>query len=219
MRLWLWFVPLLLPACASERTVLARHLQECGLITEGDRASSALRNVYLPSACYENCFAEASCEALEGALCRTSLELLLRCDQACAFRCSDGSLVGIERRCNGAIDCEGGADEQGCASAMGCGGASSGVRCDGRYDCPDGSDEEGCPSLNCNGRQFSVRERCNGYGACPDGSDERDCPVYRCDDGQTITLGDDPRCDGRTQCSDASDEAGCAQLMLMCRAP
>jgi hypothetical protein len=221
MRAWLPFAFLLLPACASERAVLASHLQECGLLTEGDRAAMALRDVYLPTPCYEDCFARASCEALEGALCRTSLELLFACDQACAFRCGDNTIIGTERRCNGVNDCEDARDEEGCTNLVRCadGSMRTGVRCNGRQECWDNSDELGCPGPSCNGSPLPSYLRCNGYNDCADGSDERVCPTYRCDDGTAFPFQSDPRCDGYTHCADASDEVGCARLALMCMAP
>lgn len=221
MRAWLPFTFLLLPACASERIVLTRHLQECGLLSDGARADAALRDVYLPNDCYERCFARASCEALQSALCRTSQELLFACDQECAFRCQDRTIIGPERRCNGVNDCMDGLDEEGCSNLVRCndGVMRIGGHCDGLNDCFDNSDEMGCPGLTCDGRTLSPRSRCDGYPDCSDRSDESGCPTYRCANGSTIPIRTDPACDGYPSCSDGSDELGCAQLTLMCTAP
>lgn len=211
--------------CASERAALAAQLESCGLLTEGTVGPRTLDAVYAPDACYEQCLAEASCEQLSAALCRTSLDLLLACDARCAVRCGDGSLLGVERRCDGFAQCADGSDEEGCQFALVCndGRGVPGARCDGSYNCPGGEDEQGCPSttMMCDGgRWVGAWERCDGYTACADGRDEAGCPTFTCRDGRRITHrpGDDPRCNGWTQCGDSSDELGCAQLVTMCGA-
>lgn len=209
---------LLVAACAEPRTNLTDHLMECGFLTPGDRVDVALRDVYLPTDCYEDCFARAACVSIEATLCRTSFDLAFACDQECAFRCGDDTIVGTERRCNAVNDCADGRDEEGCTNLVRCtdGSMRTGVRCNGSQDCYDNSDELGCPGTTCNGSPLPAYLRCNGHVDCEEGSDERDCPTYGCDDGTTFAPRSDPRCDGYPQCADGSDEAGCARLTLMC---
>ena len=209
---------LLLAACAEARPDLTDHLVECGFLTPGDRSDVALRDVYLPTDCYEDCFARASCEAIEATLCRTSFDLAFACDQACAFRCNDGAIIGPERHCDGAENCVDGSDERGCANTVVCSDGSThvGTRCDGRYDCGDGFDEQSCPGLTCGSYTIPLSDRCDGITRCFDGGDERDCPMYRCADGRMFRGNSSVRCNGYTQCEDGSDEAGCARLTVMC---
>ncbi len=213
--------------CASDAHVLTERLTECGLLTEGEVGASALAPFYAPSACYRECLATAECDALEDAMCGTSIELLRACDERCAYRCPDDSLIGIERVCDGAAQCEGGADEEGCAT-FACGDGTTvatRARCDGSWHCPGGQDEMGCPPpFSCMaawGTSSGDWMVCDGWAQCVDGSDERDCPVHQCANGDrhSLRIGAQPRCDGWTQCSDGSDEAGCAQLMPMCAMP
>ena len=227
---YLFFCLLLLPGCVTQEGALTSHLTSCGLLTEGEFGSGTLRPIYAPDACYQQCLLEADCERLEAALCRTSVDLLLACDRRCAHHCEDGSLVAVERVCNGAPDCADASDEAGCPGRgdIVCddGTRVVGVRCDGIWTCPDGTDEMDCPTppqSMCDGRFFSEYERCDGYRACSDGADEAGCPAFTCDDGRRITYRAEgplrtgsPRCDGWTQCSDGSDEAGCAHLELDC---
>ena len=168
-------------------------LRACGLLTEGEVRWDAF---YAPTSCYRECLAEGSCEELEAALCRSSIELLQRCDARCAYRCDDDSLLPVEAECNGVVECVGGEDEAGCPTMI-CddGSEVGGARCDGRWNCPDGSDERACP-VDC------------------DQSWNSTCPPYRCPDGTEINY--QPRCDGWAQCPDGSDEDGCAELILMC---
>jgi hypothetical protein len=230
-RSWsFWSVPLLLFAglgagCARESSALVAHLQGCGLLTEGRIGRTTLSSLYAPTACYEQCLAEASCEALSAALCRSDVTLLIACDERCAVRCGDGSLIGVEARCNGWNECEDGADERGCVFDLVCddGRRVPGARCDGSWNCPGGEDEAGCPpratTTMCDGgrRSFGVWDRCNRYADCEDGADERDCPTFECDDGERVVYRDDsPACDGWTECRDGTDERGCALLAPMC---
>jgi len=215
-----------LAGCATETQALAARLESCGLLSEGALGTTTLQAVYAPDACYQQCLAEAQCGALTAALCRTSLDLLIQCDQRCAHHCGDGSLLGVERRCDGFAQCEDGSDEQGCDFALICndGRGVPGARCDGSYNCPSGEDETGCTTepMRCDGgRYFGNWERCDGYASCVDGADERGCPAFTCRDGRIITHrpGDEARCNGWTQCGDGSDEEGCARLTLMCTAP
>lgn len=213
-----------LAGCANERQALTSQLEACGLLSEGRVSARTLSAIYAPNGCYEQCLAEATCAQLEEALCRTSVSLLVRCDERCAFRCDDGGLLGPERVCDGSPQCMGGEDERGCSFPLECrdGRRVPGARCDGAWNCPDGSDEQGCPpsETTCDGgRWFGSWERCDGYQNCIDGADERDCPSHRCDDGRTITYrtgAEDPLCNGWTQCGDGSDERDCAQLVVMC---
>jgi hypothetical protein len=223
-----WSVPLavllftgLVAGCSGERTALVAQLQGCGLLSEGRVVQRTLSSLYAPSACYEQCLAEASCEALSAALCRSDLSLPLACDARCAVRCGDGSLVGVESRCNGSNECEDGADERGCMFDLVCsdGRGVPGARCDGAWNCPRGEDEIGCPpnstSTMCDRglRWFGELDRCDGYAVCADGADERDCPTFACDDGQRLVYrADSPECDRVTNCRDGSDERGCARL-------
>lgn len=174
-------VPLALLALASfgcDATTEDR-LRACGIVSEG----------YLPrlnfydDACYRACFAGAECDALLGAICRTDVSLLVECDQQCAPRCDDGSLIGLERVCNGFEDCEGGEDEEGCAPYVCDDGQElmgSDHRCNGWSGCRDGSDEEGCaPDFVCgDGTEYQVHHRCNGWTICEDGSDEEGCATF-----------------------------------------
>lgn len=212
-----------LAGCASEPLrALTTQLRACELLTDGRIGSRTLEAIYAPTACYEQCLAEASCEELEDALCRTSVSLLVRCDEACAFRCDDGGLIGPERECDGSPQCMGGEDEESCNFPLTCrsGVRVAGARCDGAWNCSDGSDEEGCTVDRCDGgRWLGAWERCDGFQNCVDGTDERGCPTHLCDDGRTVTYRPDsgsPLCNGWTQCGDGSDERSCAQLDFAC---
>lgn len=217
------------PACAPAEdrgsSVLADRLRACGLVSAGDLGPSTLSQIYAPDACYARCLAEASCERLEAGLCRSMLDLLVACDERCAFRCEDGGLIGVERVCDGASQCMGGEDEVGCHFDLVCanGARVPGARCDGAWNCPDGSDETGCPSQpsQCaDGSGYLYPwQYCDGVASCRDGSDEAGCPSFPCADGRTITYRDQqgtPRCNGYVQCADGSDELGCARLTLTC---
>lgn len=209
------------PACAPAEALAAR-LQSCGLLTAGDLGPTSLAAFYAPDACYQDCLARADCEALAGALCRSDLELLLRCDERCAFHCEDDSLVGVERVCDGVEDCDAGEDERGCPGrevTCASGARVTGARCDGLLDCGDGSDERGCSPRCGDGSYFGEWDRCDGYRRCADGSDEAGCPTYTCGDGRVLTYRSasaTPRCNGWSQCFDGSDEAGCATLVVSC---
>ena len=223
-----WLGPVFLAAaaavtgCASEHAALAARLETCGLLTEGQRGTRTLSAIYAPDDCYDQCLAEASCAELEQALCRSSVSLLVRCDEQCAFRCEDGGLLGPERVCDGSPQCMGGEDERDCNFPLVCrdGSRVPGARCDGAWNCGDGSDEEGCSAQMCDGaRWLNPWERCDGFENCSDGADERGCPTHTCGDGRTVTYrsaSEHPVCNGWAQCGDGSDERDCAQLMFMC---
>jgi hypothetical protein len=219
-------VLVLAPACTGHRPAVAARLQECGLASEGEISAALSAAFYEPNDCYRGCLAGASCEDLGAALCGTSIELLLRCDQLCAHRCADGSLIGVERVCDGAMQCEDGSDEASCPT-FDCGDGNvlpARVRCDGAPNCSSGADERGCGFAECAtewGERVSVEPyRCDGYMHCLDGSDERACPEHRCEDGESVpTYRGEPRCDGWRQCRDGSDEDGCAALTPMCATP
>jgi len=195
---------------------LAARLQACGLLTGGEVGDLPF---YAPSSCYERCLAAGACYELEGALCDANVELLVRCDQRCAFHCSDGSLIGLERTCDGRSDCADASDEAGCPTFRCRNGATArgGARCDLRGDCVDGSDEEGCAYFECDdGQQLPPERVCDGYPHCSDRRDEEGCPVFRCNSGGGQVVSPDARCDGTPQCGDGSDERGCARISVMC---
>lgn len=207
--------------CAPGPAVSDR-LQACGLVSEdGEVGPSITRLFYQPTECYRACLAAATCEELQATLCGSSIELLRRCDEQCAYRCDDGAFLAVEQVCNGLSECAGGEDEAGCPTVP-CddGSTTTGRRCDGHATCPDGSDEAGCPAcVTLGGTTVLLRQvRCNRRQECADGSDELGCPEHRCDDGTTLVRpeGDSLRCDGWTQCPDASDERGCARLETSC---
>lgn len=218
----------LVGACApAQGEVLVERLRECEILSDGELGPYALSGFYAPDACYERCLAEASCPDLTASLCRAELELLLRCDQRCAFACDDGTLLGPDRVCDGFRACAGGEDEEGCDFPLTCtdGTRVRGARCDGAWNCPDGSDEAGCPATSgftsCadGSASYASWQRCDGASSCANGEDEVGCPTFGCADSTTITWrigGVSARCDGWTQCRDGSDEAGCARLTYMC---
>lgn len=216
-----------LAACTATDPIAVR-LEQCGLIGEGTVGSQFDGAFYAPNECYRACLGGAGCEELEAALCRSSLELLIRCDQRCAHRCADGALIAVEAVCDGVETCEGGEDEMGCPTFTCRDGTvlPARARCDGSSSCSDGEDEIGCPGVfRCEstwGEPLAGRwYECSGYVECADGSDERDCPEHVCEDGTRIAHRQDeaPRCDGRWHCRDGSDERDCAQLVLMCSTP
>lgn len=170
---------------------LAQRLFSCGLLSAGEVGPSATSAFYAPSLCYLDCLAAASCDDLSGAICRTDFTLLVACDQRCAFRCDDGTLVGIERVCNRFAECAGGEDEAGCP-----------MRATSPYTCASG--------------EVVMGRRCDGVVDCSDRSDERCLVRYRCDDGTLASGLASTRCDGRAGCRDGSDEAGCATLVPSC---
>lgn len=218
--------PIVTAGCAptGQGAVLSPRLRECGLLSAGAIGPYTLSGIYAPNACYEGCLAEASCEALEDGLCRTMLDLLIACDERCAFHCDDGGLLGPERVCDGSPQCMGGEDEEGCAFDLVCsnGARVAGARCDGAWNCPDGSDESGCSQMfECTdgSRSLYSWQRCDGSPTCRNGSDELGCPSWVCADGQRLTFREresSPRCNGYAQCADGSDERGCATLTVQC---
>jgi hypothetical protein len=134
------------------------------------------------SACYGDCFQNASCSDVRVLICDSGGDTALeQCYAKCArFTCKDGSTID-----------------------------SNGL-CDRRADCKDGSDEDGCPSTTfaCkNGEIIDVYARCNGYLDCDDESDEAGCPTFTCKSGKKIPA--DRRCDGKGSCDDDSDELDC----------
>jgi hypothetical protein len=180
---------------------IGARLRECGLLSPGELGASRF---YAPTACYVQCLATASCEELDAALCNTSIDLLRRCDEACALACPDGTLLAVEQRCDGRTDCEGGTDERNCPS---CVEAHPDWVCNGFGQCADLSDERDCDSCNQFGRL------CNGVVDCADGRDEASC--FRCRTGE-MTIQRELRCDGWSSCWDGSDEAGCAAIAASC---
>jgi hypothetical protein len=210
----------LLLACEPAGPVASR-LQACGLMSEGELGSQLQGRLYAPTECYEACLGSASCDELNELLCGGALTLRRRCDERCAYRCGDGTLFGVERRCDGAMNCADGSDEAGCAT-WSCDATTlpARVRCDGYLSCADGSDERDCGyATSCDGgRTLYGWERCDGYPHCIDGTDEQDCLELVCDDGQRFTVRepDQGRCDGWALCRDGSDERGCATLSVSC---
>jgi hypothetical protein len=194
------------------------------MLSAGVIGPYTLSGIYVPNACYEGCLAEASCEQLEDGLCGTMLDLLIACDERCAFRCDDGGLLGPERVCDGAMQCMGGEDEEGCQFDLVCndGRRVPGARCDGAWNCPDGSDESGCSQMfECTDGSgtLSAWQRCDGTPTCRNGSDEEGCPTWVCANGQRFTFRErdtSPRCNSYAQCADGSDEQGCAMLTVQC---
>ena len=178
---------------AGCHAALTDRLDECGLATEGEHGPRLTRSFYAPSECYERCLASASCEALRATVCENAIALRLECDERCAYRCRDGTLVGLERVCDGAANCAGGEDEAGCATA----GTPGTVR---------GGD----------GSLLSEGSACNGTRDCADGSDELGCYEHPCADGTRVRSRRPARCDGDWQCADGSDEEGCAELARRC---
>lgn len=168
-------------AGAEGRVAVIEQLQHCQLMSDGE-AGRIPSQLYAPTACYQDCLAGASCEALRQELCGESFALGLECDERCAYRCDDGALLRPDQECDGRMDCAGGEDEGGCDPPMdpGCRWATA---CDGRVECLDGRDEEGCGSFFCDdGAELAYRERCDGYRRCPGGEDEAFCavPTYTC---------------------------------------
>lgn len=184
------------------------------------RRAVSVSAFYAPTACYQQCLASADCEALSAAYCRTDLELLLFCDERCAFRCADGSLLGVERLCNGTPECPGGDDEAACQITCANGVVAMGGPCDGVFDCPDSSDERECVPRCSDGRYVLPMYRCDGRRHCPDGSDGAGCLEFACAGGRTLRyVGDEdtPRCNGPSECGDGgSDERGCARVAITC---
>ena len=185
MRLALTLLTLTALGCTSSAPLQSRLL-DCELITDGELRQVPL---YAPDDCYERCLGAASCDELEAALCRSNVALLVACDAECAFDCDDGSLVGVERVCDGRDDCEGREDERGCPTYTCDNGqvlVGDDHRCDGLYGCRDGSDEEGCAReerFECaNGERVHPGARCDGWPACADESDEAGCaePLWTC---------------------------------------
>lgn len=154
------------------------RLRSCGLLTDGYVSSQPF---YLPNDCYDRCYGRATCEELTETLCSEDIELLLRCDQECAFRCADDTLLPIEAVCDGRMDCAGGADEADCEVARPFGEPSCEpgfTRCDGNVECTDGSDERYCDFPCGDGTTVPYWSRCNGAASCSNGADERDCARF-----------------------------------------
>lgn len=150
------------------------RLQECGLLSAGEQPALPF---YLPNGCYDRCFAGGTCAELEGLLCGTSIDVGLRCDQRCAFRCFDGVLLRLDAECNGSPECAGGEDELECPSPPVEPQCRFAIRCDGVAQCASGFDEEGCVPFVCETSGMEIAEifRCDGWPACPDMSDEAGC--------------------------------------------
>ena len=175
MRTALAFALVLLAGCTANDNgpgALGDRLRECGLVSEGELTYLPFE-LYAPDSCYRDCLAGASCTQLEESLCG-GIDLGILCDQRCAFRCDDDSLISPDQECDGVDNCEGGEDEIGCPPVdTSCVGA---IACDGWAQCADGRDELGCEMFVCeDGLEIPIRNRCDGWSRCNDGSDEWDC--------------------------------------------
>jgi hypothetical protein len=160
------------PSPCSGAGLTATKLSECGFYSEADIGRLPL--LVIPDACYDRCLADASCEELSATLCRESIEVLVRCDERCAYHCPMGELIRHDQECDGVENCEGGADEAGCPEPdEACGSAT---RCDGVPECVDLSDERACEPFVCNsGQEVVGGTLCDGIRDCWDASDESRC--------------------------------------------
>lgn len=188
------------PSSGIASPQISERLRACALLGPGELGASIF---YAPTECYVRCLVSASCDELEAALCNTSIDLLRRCDESCALRCTDATLLAVEQRCDGRPDCEDGSDERDCGS---CVETHPEWACNGIGECADLSDERDCDPC----RFFTA---CDGVADCADGSDESSC--FRCSSGD-MTIRSEYRCDGWSYCWDGSDEAGCAAIATSC---
>lgn len=167
----------LLAGCSADNSnapgAVGDRLRECGLISEGELPYLPFQ-LYAPTACYRDCLAGASCTQLEDAMCN-GIDLGRICDERCAYRCGDDSLIAPDQECDGIMQCSDGEDEVGCPVGVEPSCARA-VECDGYPQCADGRDELDCPMWTCDGGQeYPYSVRCNGWNSCTDGSDELDC--------------------------------------------
>lgn len=221
--LMLSWISLSLVACTSEPTPLRQHLAECHLLSQGHVGRAVEGRFYMPTDCYRDCLSSATCEDLGAVLCGSSIALLRRCDEECAYHCDDGALIAIDDVCNGVPECSGSEDEADCPTRPCDDGTVvlESAWCDGLVDCFSGEDEASCATFSCTGSFgdfYGPWVLCDGTTQCADGSDEASCAQLTCQDGSTVRIRPDidARCDGRWHCSDGSDEMGCAELTPMC---
>ncbi|GAB0098092.1 basement membrane-specific heparan sulfate proteoglycan core protein [Sergentomyia squamirostris] len=121
------------------------------------------------------------------------------------FRCTDGTCIPNELKCNQIPDCADGADEDlpecpvdNCVQdEFTCGDGHCIPQenyCDGVSDCPDDSDEINCDKNGDDGLDGDSDESCTYY-------------EFQCDNGMCID--NENRCNGREDCNDGSDEQKC----------
>ena len=149
----------------------------------------------------------------------------------CEHKCSDGTCLHWNAKCNYVRECPDGSDEQDCPCDpplyFRCDNSyciPSWRQCDGINDCNDKSDETSCPScvaddqFRCkeSGECLSKSQKCDHKVDCRDGSDESGCNYwkarcwpekFRCLDHSCVNM--KHRCDKIWDCKDGEDEYSC----------